>query len=48
MNRTCAHCGEPIIDDPDGSPGVLVHADENGEPDYDLDLDHVPYEEDEP
>jgi len=21
----CYYCGEPLVDDPDGSPGVIVH-----------------------
>ncbi|MDR6218815.1 glyoxalase superfamily protein [Deinococcus soli (ex Cha et al. 2016)] len=44
---TCAECGQPYGADPDGSEGVLVHRDENGDPDYDQDRDHVPVPEDE-
>lgn len=43
---TCAECGQPYGADPDGSEGVLVHRDENGDPDYDQDRDHVPVPED--
>lgn len=39
-DRACATCGEPIEDDPDGSPGVLVHARTLGDEAYDLDEDH--------
>ena len=32
----CFECGEPLIDDPDGSPGVLVHEERE------IDNDHPP------
>lgn len=39
---SCASCGEPIVDDPDGSPGVVVHDRDLGDVAYDLDEDHTP------
>lgn len=38
----CDDCGEPCMQDPSGSIGVLVHGSE-GEQDFDQDEDHVPY-----
>ncbi|GAB2733417.1 hypothetical protein [Nocardioides pakistanensis] len=38
----CSQCGGEVIPDPDGSPGVVVHGDGDGYPDYDTDLDHAP------
>lgn len=44
---TCAICGEQIDEDPDGSPGVLVHNRYLGDLAYDLDEDHVPINDEE-
>lgn len=38
-------CGSLATADPDGSPGVLVHVDDNGDRDYDLDEDHAPVDD---
>lgn len=38
----CIVCGYHIGADPAGSPGVLVHLDEYGNPDHDADEDHAP------
>lgn len=44
----CVECGEAVQEDPDGSPGVLVH-DRDLDNAYDLDENHVPFiEEDLP
>ena len=37
----CRVCGRSLIHDPDGSPGVIVHADIYGEPDRERDSDHA-------
>lgn len=46
--RDCRGCGETLIADPAGSPDVWVHADDNGQPDYDKDLEHDPVPDDGP
>lgn len=37
----CDTCDGPCMPDPDGSPGVLVHMDDDGRPDYARDRDHT-------
>lgn len=42
MNEpSCSECGGDVAPDPDGSYGVYVHLNEDGERDYDIDEDHV-------
>lgn len=41
----CSRCGQPYGDDPEGSPGVLVHVNDDGRVDYDRDRHHVPQPE---
>lgn len=43
----CGECGAEWVADPDGSPGVKVHVDHDGERDYDADADHTPFDENE-
>lgn len=42
---SCVLCGEPYGPDPTGSPGVLVHLDQDGDVDHDRDRHHVPWPE---
>lgn len=41
MTADCIECGEHVIDDPEGSPGVFVHDRTLGDRAFDLDEDHV-------
>ena len=39
--KFCVFCGVEVMEDPTGSPGVLVHKAEDGGVDYDQDRHHV-------